>query len=467
MTERTNRRHALPTFTSHPQNSGNVRVYQRGTRSVTLLSKTHLIYLLFAFVALGCGGGGGGSGAAGGGGGNGGTPNTPPTPSPSQIDITGNVLLGPLANADVSIRSPGDEISLQTTTDASGAFGPVSIDGSFTGPLEIVVSGNATASYVCDGRSGCLDDAGNIIDFGDPVPFTGAMRLLLASPEDAGESVTVTPFSHAAAARADALGGVTAENVRSAHAEMQALVGELVAILDPNATIDRDYFQLPPIDLTQAPSETPTDTERVGGLVSLLGSALFKAGVISSSDPDLNADEILDFLAAGFQDSGDLPLSTTTRNVISLERVYKGVVSTTFDWQRQTDFGDPLAQALADASGVPFQTMLDQARDTANEVPEIDGPPGDIFFVITPDLLGTEPLASAQLVLPDGVTFDRLGIDHASDELDVALRQDGDLVFRRLPARILGHRSARLFFRAGSVLRHPRRSQVLFCRGHL
>jgi hypothetical protein len=384
------------------------------------------LVLVGAMVLLqACGGGGGSSRAPA-------NPSAPPPPAPppAATEISGRVMLGPLAAAEVTVRAPNFEFSFDTTTDASGNFGPIEVDGAYTGPIEIFVQGTVNSSYICDGRSGCLAEDDTVVLFGEPAAFTGIMRMAIARPEDVTGPISITPFSTAATVRAERLGGLTTANIDTANAEVHALIAELLTSFDASLQLPRQFFLLPLSDLTAPVADATSEQDRAGVLVSLLGSALFKTGGISSSEPDINAPDFIAALSDAFATQGNLPLVSTVREQISRERLNQGLISTLGEWQRQENSADDGALILAATIGESFDTLLERVREEVQSVPSIGSAVGaNLLFQPTNDQIGLEPLESVELVLPPGLTADRIAIAFDEPQIRIALRVHQDRLF--------------------------------------
>ena len=190
------------------------------------------------------------------------------------------------------------------TTDADGRFEDADL-GSYAGTLRIVVepAADGSSAYLCDLISGCAASDGAAHAFGDAVPYEVTLAAVVPAAEIDYE-VQVTPFTTAAARRADALGERNEANVRQANTEMaEALEDVLALMLQQPVDLADDLPAVPIVDLTGSDGIdlATADISRAEAMVTLLAIAVLR---VAGGGEDLGA--VLDDLADGFAEAGRL-----------------------------------------------------------------------------------------------------------------------------------------------------------------
>jgi len=263
-----------------------------GIKSLTSSSsnKFNKVVLVSAIgLALGlsaCGGGGGGSAAV-------------PAETVTGATIGGIASKGIVKSGVVTaeeLNTSGDVIATvgNATTAADGSYS-LTLNNNYTGgPIQISITANSDTQTKCDAPAGCgtrtdgLTDTDSNIGFGEwykPVALT--MTALVPGAE-ANEtlSVSVTPFTHMAAARAKESATLDATAVANANSEVSNLLGGI------------DILNTPPVDITDsvAVNDALSETQVT---YAALASALSNQGLVDiNGQPDLNA--AIDLLASSF-----------------------------------------------------------------------------------------------------------------------------------------------------------------------
>lgn len=184
------------------------------------------------------------------------------------------------------LNAAGDVIATigNAITDADGTYS-LTLEGNYTGgPIQISITADSNTQTKCDVPAGC----GGSIVFGDFYTPSALTMVALLPDAQSGEtlSVSITPFTHMAAARARAAATLDATAIANANSEVSNLLGGI------------DILNTPPIDIT--------DSSAVDGAVSAvqvtyaaLASALSNQGFVQpSGQPDLNA--AIELLASSF-----------------------------------------------------------------------------------------------------------------------------------------------------------------------
>ena len=265
---------------------------RRRTASRTACSITALTLLL-----AGCGGGGGGGGPQA-------TPTPPPPPAPPPTTISGRAALGLVQNAAVGVQDAGGQELASATTDSAGRFEEADI-GSHAGTLRVLVepATDGSSAYLCDLVSGCAASDGASHAFGDAVPYEVTLAAVVPT-EEIEYAIQVTPFTTAAARRADVLGERTEANVRQANEEMaEALENVIALVLQEPVELDDDLPAVPIVDLTGSDGTdlAAADISQAEAMVTLLAIAVLQ---VADGGEDLGA--VLDDLADGFAEAGRL-----------------------------------------------------------------------------------------------------------------------------------------------------------------
>ncbi len=261
------------------------------TASCAACSITALTLLVAA-----CGGGGGGGRQA--------APTPPPPPAPPPTTISGRAALGLVQNAAVGVQDAGGQELGSATTDSAGRFEDADL-GNHAGTLRILVepATDGSSAYLCDLISGCAAGDGAAHAFGDAVPYEVTLAAVVPT-EEIEYAIQVTPFTTAAARRADVLGERTEANVRQANEEMAEALEDVIALmLQEPVDLDDDFPAVPIIDLTGSDGTdlAAADISQAEAMVTLLAIAVLR---VADGGEDLGA--VLDDLADGFAEAGRL-----------------------------------------------------------------------------------------------------------------------------------------------------------------
>jgi hypothetical protein len=305
--------------------------------------------LLLASTLTACGGGGGGGDQS--------------TATPSPKSISGGVILGPIAGADVEVS--GTSGSLVTgMTGSDGSFGPLTYSGSYTGPLRITVTGNALSTWTCDSRIGCFVD-GFPHSFGDQLVFDGVLEAVLPSA-NASSFVSVSMLSNLVAARTDALGGLTSGNVNSAYSGTAAAIRSILteAFNAVPVTLPDNFASIPLLDLANLPAPGG-DQQKLGILLSLLNS-----GFATLNSPDQTTGEFIDTFSSAFGDLTNFPVAGPSFPDPSQESFLSVFLVQSIDIYNEQG---PLFQAI-DGLLAPttFFDVIDAAFDKYISIPSIN-----------------------------------------------------------------------------------------------
>lgn len=375
-----------------------------------------------ALLLVGCGGGGGGSRAV--------APESPaPAPTPATVEITGQVMLGVVKN--VEVRITGDESFDPVTgvTDESGFFGPLAIAENYSGPLLIEALPTAQTSFVCDAYSGCPGVDGSLMQFGAELPLGSALRLYLADASQAHSGVAVTPFSTAAAARADVLGGQTPAAIQQANDEMDVFIKALFVVMLENGELEipLPFYRYQLFDLRDSGiEESLVGSDRVSMLLTLLGSSFFSAGESARSTSELSAEAFLAQFSAGFSQQGSLPLASFDPERMSLEKLAIGAFNNIQTLSQTTRARDVIVAALRPVNLFAMPRSIFATIDVTDRIETNVA----ASFRVTDAELSTELTLSVPLFLNSGAQLDVQTLSIRSDDprLAVQLQSDGQSV---------------------------------------
>ena len=261
-----------------------------GIKSLTLgsfnkFNKVVLVSVMdLAFGLSSCGGGGGDSSSF----------------TPSTITVGGTAAKGIVKDGVVTakeLNASGDVIATvgSATTGNDGTYSLTLNDNYNGGPIQISITADGNTQTKCDVPAGCGTRTDGLsdstlpgIDFGEWYKPAALTMTALVPDAEANEtiSVSVTPFTHMAAARAMVASTLDATAIANANSEVSNLLGGI------------DILNTPPVDIT--------DSVAVSGASSAtqvtyaaLASALSNQGFVDANgQPDLNA--AMDLLASSF-----------------------------------------------------------------------------------------------------------------------------------------------------------------------
>lgn len=197
-----------------------------------------------------------------------------------QLDTSGNVV-AVVGNA---------------TTAADGSYS-LTLDNNYTGgPIQISITANSTTQTKCDVPASCgtrtdgLTDANEplTINFGEWYKPAALTMTALVPAAEANEtlSVSVTPFTHMAAARARAGATLDATTIANANSEVSNLLGGI------------DILNTRPMDITDNTAVNAA-LSKTQVTYAALASALSNQGLVDANgQPDLNA--AINLLASSF-----------------------------------------------------------------------------------------------------------------------------------------------------------------------
>lgn len=300
--------------------------------------KAVLFVALFAGALAACGGGGGSSGTAPPP--SAGPPPSPPPPPPEPsgigFNLEGSASKGIILGGSVRVVDANDPEMLLTSGTTSTADGSFDISvapslGFNGGILKITVSGNPTATMVCDAPRGC-----GASRFGSTIPIDEDFRLtaLVESPEN-GRSLTVY---------------VNALTTFAARYTEDMAAGRTINPIDITGGEERvaHLFGLPQIRLSSIANIDITQTE-AGDEPSeyVLRAAMVNAGILSamlqtSGTPAERISAVLQDFSAN---RGQLPAkkSTGSGNAFDLENIFLGA----FEGASQSPLTSPSKENVA------------------------------------------------------------------------------------------------------------------------
>ncbi|MGI9272258.1 MAG: hypothetical protein ACR2QT_10815 [Woeseiaceae bacterium] len=321
-----------------------------------------LFLSMLAVVLSACGGGGSGGGGS----------NNPQTPSTPPKSISGVVMLGPVSSADIEISGTGG-VLVSGTTAADGSFGPLSYNGSYSGPLRIRAIGTAGSTWICDFRIGCPID-GAIIPWGSSVNFDGTLEAV-RSAATSGDFVSVSFLSNLAAKRVDVLGTLTAANADAAHADIAAMIRAILGeqLTDLGLTLPDDFASLELFDLQNLPAPGGPDDP-----VSLLLSFLNSSGM-GLSNPNQTTGQFLDLISGQIAAQPVLPISGQDFLDPSQESFVAAMLIQLLETQNAND--PPISMFDALLSPFNINDVLDSTFDTYFAIPALN-PVSDVYEFI-------------------------------------------------------------------------------------
>lgn len=219
-----------------------------------------------------------------------GGPDTGPSGGGVTGSATGTVADGIIKQGQVVVNeldASGNVIRVvgNATTDNKGQY-TVTIGSSYGGgPLQFLLTGDANTTMVCDVQAGCgtrndtLDSNGNgTVDYGEVMSVDGLSMEALVGHANAGDklSVSITPFTTAAANRARSTGTVDQTSVDEANSAISNLFGGI------------DIIGQTPVDLTSSAQLDAASTNEgqitYSALVSAIGKLAFNGGNASVGD---------------------------------------------------------------------------------------------------------------------------------------------------------------------------------------
>jgi hypothetical protein len=274
-----------------------------------------------ALVTLtGCGGGGGGGN------------DTPQTQA--QTTVQGTAVKGIMQSATVTaieLDSHGNELGVvgTATTDANGAYKIVLGSNYKGGIVKVSVTAGANTKMKCDAVDGC----GGTSKFGDDVTVSPGFSMdALVSPDGAKDlTVSVTPLTHMAAAKALNSGTVDKTSVDEANSAVSQIAG-----------VDILHTQVPDISNPTSLASASPEAKKLA-LVDAGFAKLLVAGNGSLGD---NLKANLDNLAASFKD-GTLGNSG---DAISMKTVTNDIQDAINQVNSNTDIASTLTTAIQDVS---------------------------------------------------------------------------------------------------------------------
>jgi outer membrane protein assembly factor BamB len=242
------------------------------------------------------------------------------------IDVTGRAVMGPVGQARIELRTgSADDTPLAVTySDEAGyyRFEDVRVNdpADAAGPFLLTAVPADTSQFVCNVPRGCSGTR-----FGALHPFTAPLSAVVASREDLN-SVYVDAFTHLAAARAQALGGLAELAVLQANQEAANLASALAMTLGAQPIAGSIFHQ--EIDDLSDPRPVPADADieelqriHTKNVVTLLAVSMTRS---PAGDAGGEPGSLIDALAAEFAASGDL-------GQVSRDSVTEGAVAALYD----------------------------------------------------------------------------------------------------------------------------------------
>ena len=247
-----------------------------------------LVMISVAGLALGLSGCGGG-----------GDSSTAPT-NVTGVTIGGTAAKGIVKDGVVTaeqLNASGDAIATvgSATTAADGSYS-LTLNNNYTGgPIQISITANGNTQTKCDVPIGCGTRTDGLsdstlpgIDFGEWYKPAALTMTALVPDAKSNEklSVSVTPFTHMAAARAKAGATLDVTTIAKANSEVSNLLGGI------------DILNTPPVDITDSVAVNDALSE-THVTYAALASALSNQGFVDADgQPDLNA--AIGLLASAF-----------------------------------------------------------------------------------------------------------------------------------------------------------------------
>ena len=231
--------------------------------------------------------------------GGGGDSSTAPT-NVTGVTIGGTAAKGIVKDGVVTaeqLNASGDVIATvgSATTAADGSYS-LTLNNNYTGgPIQISITANGNTQTKCDVPAGCGTRTDGLsdstlpgIDFGEWYKPAALTMTALVPDAKSNEklSVSVTPFTHMAAARAKAGATLDVTTIAKANSEVSNLLGGI------------DILNTPPVDITDSVAVNDALSE-THVTYAALASALSNQGFVDANgQPDLNA--AMDLLASSF-----------------------------------------------------------------------------------------------------------------------------------------------------------------------
>ena len=237
---------------------------------------------------------------------------------PGTIEAAGRAVMGPVSHARFELRTGStDDIPIAVTFgDEAGHYRFDDVPEDVAGPFLITAVPTGSSQYVCNVPRGCSGTR-----FGALHPFTAPLSAVVASPEDL-DGVYLDAFTHLAAARAQALGGLTEITVLQANQEVADLAGTLAMSLGAQGTTASIFRQ--EIDDLSDPRPVPesADTDELERIHTR--NVLTLLAVSMTRSPAADGARLLDQLTAEFAGTGNLGQA-------SRDGVIQGAVAALYD----------------------------------------------------------------------------------------------------------------------------------------
>ena len=203
------------------------------------------------------------------------------TPAPKEI--SGQAVKGLMANAQVELfgNVGGVETLLDSSvTDAKGDY-QLDVPDDYSGPVKLLVTATPNTTMLCDAPAGCVNVAfGESMSLVTGTTMSAVMRNVLPNQP---VNIYVTPITNMAAAKVEALGGLTSESIATVNEEVAALF-----------KLPGDYVSIQPTDVT--------DTAAVDAAASSAVNYGVLAGAFAGGSPGqmkVRLDNYADAFAAG------------------------------------------------------------------------------------------------------------------------------------------------------------------------
>lgn len=328
--------------------------------------------LLLSLALVGCGGGGAGGASAAPAPGTPAPPGTAPSPSPGPAPepspppvpslpvLSGRVVLGPVEAATVVVTTYDNIVIHRLRTDATGAFGPVPIPSGFDGVVFLRAELTETSRFPCDAIRGCVT-AGGRVSFGESVTAVGQLRALVPVEDLGSRPVVLSPFTHAAALRAESLTAgarATVEATRVAHQEMSELLNRVLGELPGAPRVGADYYEVPLPNLATASSPELESAGAAGVALALLGAALLEVELprFTPGEPALAT---IEAFARGLRVDGRLPDRPPGNDRFLTPETWIGNTRASLArWESERENGNERALTLAERlPGASFESL--------------------------------------------------------------------------------------------------------------
>jgi|GEM_PF-7064482 len=203
--------------------------------------------------------------------------------APAPKEITGQAVKGLMANAQVELF--GNVAGVETLLDSSVTDGKgdyqLDVPDDYSGPVKLLVTATPNTRMLCDAPAGCVNVAfGESMSVVTGTSMSAVMRNVLPNQP---VNIYVTPITNMAAAKVDALGGLTSESIATVNEEVAALF-----------KLPGDFVSIKPTDVT--------DTAAVDGDASSAVNYGVLAGAFAGGSPGqmkVRLDNYADAFAAG------------------------------------------------------------------------------------------------------------------------------------------------------------------------